>query len=117
MRNFAVDHLPVVDGVVTVPSGGGEAFVDADDISAIAAETLPDPETHADAIGFVGHPDTGYLHECREQACATRPLRRPRSGHPHGQAQRPGRRRRAGCLAHSLSDKHPPSRVRGDATE
>ncbi|WP_328916865.1 MULTISPECIES: NmrA family NAD(P)-binding protein [unclassified Streptomyces] len=50
MQNFADDHIPVVDGVITVPSGGGtEAFVDADDIAAVAAETLLDPAAHAGA--------------------------------------------------------------------
>jgi uncharacterized protein YbjT (DUF2867 family) len=50
MQNFADDHLPVIDGVLTAPSGGGtEAFVDADDIAAVAAETLLDPGAHAGA--------------------------------------------------------------------
>jgi uncharacterized protein YbjT (DUF2867 family) len=50
MQNFTDDHLPVVDGVITAPSGGGaEAFVDADDIAAVAAETLLDPGVHAGA--------------------------------------------------------------------
>ena len=50
MQNFTDDHLPVVDGVITAPSGGGaEAFVDADDIAAVAAETLLDPGAHAGA--------------------------------------------------------------------
>lgn len=50
MQNFADDHLPVIDGVITAPSAGGrEAFVDAADIAAVAAETLLDPETHAGA--------------------------------------------------------------------
>src|SRR5580693_6734772 len=50
MQNFTDDHLPVIDGVITVPSGGGtEAFVDADDIAAVAAETLLDPGAHAGA--------------------------------------------------------------------
>jgi uncharacterized protein YbjT (DUF2867 family) len=50
MQNFADEHLPVVDGTITAPSGGGrEAFVDADDIAAVAAETLLNPESHADA--------------------------------------------------------------------
>jgi uncharacterized protein YbjT (DUF2867 family) len=50
MQNFTDDHLPVIDGVLTAPSGGGaEAFVDADDIAAVAAETLLDPATHAGA--------------------------------------------------------------------
>ena len=50
MQNFADAHLPVIDGAVTVPTGGGsEAFVDADDIAAVAAETLLSPTTHAGA--------------------------------------------------------------------
>lgn len=50
MQNFTDDHLPVADGVITAPSGGGtEAFVDADDIAAVAAETLLNPGAHAGA--------------------------------------------------------------------
>lgn len=50
MQNFTDDHLPVIDGVLTAPSGGGtEAFVDADDIAAVAAETLLHPDAHAGA--------------------------------------------------------------------
>ena len=41
MQNFSDDHLPVIGGVITAPSGGGkEAFVDAADIAAVAIETL-----------------------------------------------------------------------------
>ncbi|MEV6541268.1 NmrA family NAD(P)-binding protein [Streptomyces sp. NPDC051665] len=50
MQNFGDAHLPVVDGVITVPTGGRrEAFVDAGDIAAVAVETLLDPEAHAGA--------------------------------------------------------------------
>lgn len=50
MQNFVDDHLPVVDGLITVPTGGGaEAFVDAADIAAVAAETLAHPDAHAGA--------------------------------------------------------------------
>ncbi|WP_116209542.1 NmrA family NAD(P)-binding protein [Streptomyces olivoreticuli] len=50
MQNFSDPHLPVVDGVITVPTGGGtEAFVDAADIAAVAVETLLTPEAHAGA--------------------------------------------------------------------
>src|SRR6202034_3225081 len=50
MQNFSDDHLPVIDGVITAPSGAGaEAFVDADDIAAVAAETLLAPGAHAGA--------------------------------------------------------------------
>ena len=48
MQNFTDDHLPVINGTLTVPSGGGsEAFVDAADIAAVAAETLLNPGAHA----------------------------------------------------------------------
>jgi uncharacterized protein YbjT (DUF2867 family) len=50
MQNFSDDHLPVIDGMITAPSGGGtEAFVDADDIAVVAAETLLHPGAHAGA--------------------------------------------------------------------
>ncbi|MGW4994311.1 NmrA family NAD(P)-binding protein [Streptomyces mirabilis] len=50
MQNFTDGHIPVIDGVITVPSAGNaEAFVDAADIAAVAAETLLAPETHAGA--------------------------------------------------------------------
>jgi uncharacterized protein YbjT (DUF2867 family) len=50
MQNFTDDHLPVINGTLTVPSGGGsEAFVDAADIAAVAAETLLHPGAHAGA--------------------------------------------------------------------
>jgi uncharacterized protein YbjT (DUF2867 family) len=50
MQNFTDDHLPVINGTLTVPSGGGsEAFVDAADVAAVAAETLLNPGAHAGA--------------------------------------------------------------------
>jgi uncharacterized protein YbjT (DUF2867 family) len=50
MQNFTDDHLPIINGALVVPSGGGaEAFVDAADIAAVAAETLIDPDAHAGA--------------------------------------------------------------------
>jgi uncharacterized protein YbjT (DUF2867 family) len=51
MQNFADAHLPLINDAITVPSGGGrEAFVDADDIAAVALETLINPDAHACAI-------------------------------------------------------------------
>lgn len=48
MQNFADDHLPLIGGVITAPSGGAtEAFVDVEDIAAVAAETLLHPYAHA----------------------------------------------------------------------
>jgi len=50
MQNFSDEHLPLIGGAITVPTGGGaEAFVDAEDIAAVAVETLVDPETHSGA--------------------------------------------------------------------
>jgi uncharacterized protein YbjT (DUF2867 family) len=50
MQNFADEHVPVINGAITVPTGGGtEAFVDAADIAAVAVETLVDPDAHAGA--------------------------------------------------------------------
>lgn len=51
MQNFTDTHLPVISGAITVPTGSGtEAFIDAVDIAAVAAETLLAPEVHAGAL-------------------------------------------------------------------
>jgi uncharacterized protein YbjT (DUF2867 family) len=51
MQNFTDEHLPIVEGVITVPTGeGADAFVDAEDIAAVAAETLANPAAHAGAV-------------------------------------------------------------------
>ncbi|MEV6734795.1 MULTISPECIES: NmrA family NAD(P)-binding protein [unclassified Streptomyces] len=50
MQNFCDEHMPVIEGIITVPTHGGtEAFVDAADIAAVAVETLADPDAHAGA--------------------------------------------------------------------
>jgi len=50
MQNFSDTFLKPVDGVITVPTGdGAEAFVDAEDIAAVAAATLASPGAHAGA--------------------------------------------------------------------
>lgn len=50
MQNFSDEHLPIIGGTLTVPTGGGkEAFVDAGDIAAVAVETLINPDAHAGA--------------------------------------------------------------------
>ncbi|BBX85110.1 NmrA family NAD(P)-binding protein [Mycolicibacterium aubagnense] len=47
MQNFTDEHLPLIDDSLTVPSGGGaEAFVDADDIAAVAVRTVLEPAAH-----------------------------------------------------------------------
>jgi uncharacterized protein YbjT (DUF2867 family) len=50
MQNFSEGHLVPIDGCITAPTGdGAEAFIDIEDIAAVAAATLADPEAHADA--------------------------------------------------------------------
>jgi uncharacterized protein YbjT (DUF2867 family) len=50
MQNFSETFLKPIDGAIIVPTGdGGEAFVDVEDIAAVAAATLADPDSHAGA--------------------------------------------------------------------
>jgi uncharacterized protein YbjT (DUF2867 family) len=50
MQNFSETFLKPVDGAIAVPTGNGsEAFIDAEDIAAIAATTLADPAPHTGA--------------------------------------------------------------------
>jgi uncharacterized protein YbjT (DUF2867 family) len=50
MQNFSETFLKPIDGTIVVPTGdGAEAFIDAEDIAAVAATTLADPPAHADA--------------------------------------------------------------------
>ncbi len=50
MQNFSETFLMPVDDAIVVPTGsGGEAFVDAEDIAAVAAATLADPASHVGA--------------------------------------------------------------------
>src|SRR6266850_5429495 len=47
MQNFSETFLKPIDGVIVVPTGdGAEAFIDAEDIAAVAATTLADPHAH-----------------------------------------------------------------------
>ena len=56
MQNFSEGHLVPRDGFITVPTGDGtEAFVDVEDIAAVTAATLADPDAHAGA----GYAPTG----------------------------------------------------------
>ena len=58
MQNFSEGHLVPVDGFITVPTGdGAEAFIDIQDIAAVAAATLADPDTHAGAQYALTGPD------------------------------------------------------------
>lgn len=48
MQNFSETFLRPVGGAIVVPAGdGAEAFVDAEDIAAVASATLADPGAHA----------------------------------------------------------------------
>ena len=50
VQNFSETFLKPVDGAIVVPTGdGAEAFIDAEDIAAVAAATLADPDAHAGA--------------------------------------------------------------------
>jgi len=47
MQNFSETFLKPVDDAIVIPTGGGtEAFIDAEDIAAVAVETLADPRAH-----------------------------------------------------------------------
>jgi uncharacterized protein YbjT (DUF2867 family) len=59
MQNFSETFLKPIDGAITVPTGdGGEAFVDVEDIAAVAAATLVDPAAHGGAQYAPTGPDT-----------------------------------------------------------
>jgi uncharacterized protein YbjT (DUF2867 family) len=50
MQNFSETFLKPIGGAIVVPAGDGAgAFVDAEDIAAVASATLADPEAHAGA--------------------------------------------------------------------
>jgi uncharacterized protein YbjT (DUF2867 family) len=58
MQNFSETFLKPVDGVIAVPTGdGAEAFIDATDIAAVAAETLAHPDAHAGAAYALTGPE------------------------------------------------------------
>jgi uncharacterized protein YbjT (DUF2867 family) len=67
MQNFSETFLKPIDGAITVPTGdGGEAFVDADDIAAVAAATLADPGSHAGAQYAPTGPDRLTMREAAD---------------------------------------------------
>ncbi len=58
MQNFSETFLKPIDDAIVVPTGnGGEAFVDVEDIAAVAAATLANPEGHAGAAYAPTGPD------------------------------------------------------------
>src|SRR5580700_3713840 len=67
MQNFSETFLRPVDDAIVVPTGsGGEAFVDAEGIAAVAAATLADPEAHAGAEYAPTGPDILTVSEAAE---------------------------------------------------
>jgi uncharacterized protein YbjT (DUF2867 family) len=67
MQNFSQTFLKPIDGAITVPTGdGGEAFVDAGDIAAVAAATLADPSSHAGAQYAPTGPDRLTVREAAD---------------------------------------------------
>jgi uncharacterized protein YbjT (DUF2867 family) len=67
MQNFSETFLKPVDGVITVPTANGsEAFVDAADIAAVAAETLASPDAHAGAAYALTGPEAMTVSEAAE---------------------------------------------------
>lgn len=67
MQNFSEGFLRPLDGALIVPTGsGGEAFVDVDDIAAVAAATLADPDAHAGAAYSPTGPEILTVSEAAE---------------------------------------------------
>ncbi len=67
MQNFSETFLKPVDGLITVPTANGpEAFIDASDIAAVAAETLASPDAHAGAAYPLTGPEAITVSEAAE---------------------------------------------------
>ncbi|HEY2640575.1 MAG TPA: NmrA family NAD(P)-binding protein [Streptosporangiaceae bacterium] len=67
MQNFSETFLKPVDGLITVPTANGsEAFIDASDIAAVAAETLASPDAHAGAAFVLTGPEAITVTEAAE---------------------------------------------------
>jgi uncharacterized protein YbjT (DUF2867 family) len=58
MQNFSESFLAPVNGTIVVPTGNGaEAFVDVEDIAAVATETLLEPAAHHSAQYAITGPE------------------------------------------------------------
>jgi uncharacterized protein YbjT (DUF2867 family) len=67
MQNFSETFLKPIAGAITVPTGdGAEAFIDAEDIAAVAAATLADPSSHAGAQYAPTGPDRLTIREAAD---------------------------------------------------
>jgi uncharacterized protein YbjT (DUF2867 family) len=64
MQNFSEGFLYPVQGVISLPTGDGlEAFIDVDDIAAVAAATLANPNAHAGATYALTGPEAISVRE------------------------------------------------------
>jgi uncharacterized protein YbjT (DUF2867 family) len=67
MQDFSETFLKPVDGVIAVPTAdGSEAFIDASDIAAVAAQTLASPHAHAGAAYALTGPEALTVSEAAE---------------------------------------------------
>jgi uncharacterized protein YbjT (DUF2867 family) len=67
MQDFSETFLKPDDGLITVPTANGsEAFIDASDIAAVAAETLASPNAHAGAAYALTGPEAMTVSEAAE---------------------------------------------------
>ena len=67
MQNFSETFLKPVDGVIAVPTAdGSEAFIDAEDIATVAAETLTSLDAHAGAAYALTGPEAMTVSEAAE---------------------------------------------------
>lgn len=71
MQNFSDTFLKPVDGVITIPTANGsEAFIDAEDIAAVATETLARPDRHAGGAYALTGPEAMTVGEAAEVIAA-----------------------------------------------
>lgn len=67
MQNFSGSFLRPVNGVIAVPvAEGAEAFIDVEDIAAVAAESLADPTAHAGEAYSLTGPEALTFQEAAE---------------------------------------------------
>ena len=114
MQNFSETFLKPVNGVIMVPTGNGsEAFIDAEDIAAVAATTLADPAAHAGAAYSLTGPQALTVSEAAAliSEATGQTITHHRSG-PRGLDCRRDRDRRARRVRCCASAAHRDSRVR-----
>ena len=79
MQNFSETFLKPVNGAIVVPTGdGAEAFIDAEDIAAVAAATLAAPCAHAGAHYALTGPEALKIADAATISSQVRPDHRAR---------------------------------------